>query len=441
MSHRVPDDRAEPHPGRTLARGSRLRASAQGVSWKPDGRCGTPRRVSRSSRHPRAAARNAACWTALLFASLAAATPAAGWTAETAEPPADRPSKLIDPEDGWFDVSGFLDESYGFVPFAIPVTEPALGYGAVLALVFIDKQPGAETWKTRPNLSVVGGLATSDGSRGWGALNSRYWRDGRLQTVVAFVDGELKLDYYGLGDAPLRDHPLPFALRPRSGWAQAKHRLGAGRSIAGLSFSFSSTRVDLEVAEGTPGLPAFAPETRLGAVTPTLAYDSRDNIFTPTRGLCADASVEFYRELLGSDVDFERAELIVLGYFPPHPRVFLGARASGASVSSDAPFYMHPFLYMRGIGVMRYLGDQTAQAELEVRYQFWKRVSLVGFGGAGLARSEVGGEVKSSTPGAGGTGLRYEVARKYGLHMGLDVAWGPDETAFYLQFGSAWTRL
>lgn len=397
--------------------------------------------VSRSSPNLRAAARIAACWTVPLVAGLIAAMPVAGWTAEAVKLSEPRPPKFVDSEDGWFDVSGFLDESYGFVPFAIPVTEPALGYGAVLALVFIDKQPGAETWKVRPNMSVVGGLATNDGSRGWGALNSHYWRDGRLQTVVAFVDGDLKLDYYGLGDAPLRDHPLPFAFRPRAGWAQARHRLGAGRSIAGLSFAFSSTRVDLEAAQGTPGLPPFEAETRLGAVMPSLSYDSRDNIFTPTRGLYADGSIELFREYLGADLDFERSELILLGYYPPHPRVSLGARASGAAVSSDAPFYMHPFLYMRGIGAMRYLGDRTVQAELEVRYQFWKRISLVGFGGAGLARSEVAGEVKSSTPGAGGTGLRYEVARKYGLHMGLDVAWGPDETAIYVQFGSAWMRL
>ena len=40
----------------------------------------------------------------------------------------------------------------------------------------------------------------------------------------------------------------------------------------------------------------------------------------------------------------------------------------------------------------------------------------------------------------GGTGFRYELARKYGLHMGLDVAFGPDDPVVYVQFGSAWMR-
>ena len=30
------------------------------------------------------------------------------------------------------------------------------------------------------------------------------------------------------------------------------------------------------------------------------------------------------------------------------------------------------------------------------------------------------------------------LARRYKLHMGIDVAFGPDGTAFYVQFGSAW---
>ena len=42
---------------------------------------------------------------------------------------------------------------------------------------------------------------------------------------------------------------------------------------------------------------------------------------------------------------------------------------------------------------------------------------------------------------AGGTGFRYELAREYGLHVGLDVAFSRDTTAIYLQIGSAWGGL
>ena len=47
---------------------------------------------------------------------------------------------------------------------------------------------------------------------------------------------------------------------------------------------------------------------------------------------------------------------------------------------------------------------------------------------------------KDSTVAAAGVGVRYEIARKYGLHMGLDAAWSRDGPAIYIQVGSAWMR-
>jgi hypothetical protein len=39
---------------------------------------------------------------------------------------------------------------------------------------------------------------------------------------------------------------------------------------------------------------------------------------------------------------------------------------------------------------------------------------------------------------SGGGGFRYEIARAYGLHMGIDLAVSPGTSAVYLQAGSAW---
>ena len=40
---------------------------------------------------------------------------------------ANAPSKFRSPEDGWLDLSAFMDEAYGFVPLVFPITEPAVG--------------------------------------------------------------------------------------------------------------------------------------------------------------------------------------------------------------------------------------------------------------------------------------------------------------------------
>ncbi len=75
-----------------------------------------------------------------------------------------------------------------------------------------------------------------------------------------------------------------------------------------------------------------------------------------------------------------------------------------------------------------------------MRWQFMNRVSAVGFIGAGAAASQFGRMTREQTVTAGGVGVRYEIARKYGVHMGIDVATSRDGTAGYLTFGSAWLR-
>ena len=41
---------------------------------------------------------------------------------------------------------------------------------------------------------------------------------------------------------------------------------------------------------------------------------------------------------------------------------------------------------------------------------------------------------------AKGVGFRYLIARRFGLHAGIDVACGPEENAIYFQVGNAWAR-
>ena len=43
-------------------------------------------------------------------------------------------------DDGWLDVSLWLEKPYGFFPMIIPITEPAVGYGAVAAGIFLNSK-------------------------------------------------------------------------------------------------------------------------------------------------------------------------------------------------------------------------------------------------------------------------------------------------------------
>ncbi len=356
-------------------------------------------------------------------------------------PPVSRRAQLRDPVDGQFDVSAFVDQAYGFVPIVIPITEPAVGFGAGGGLVFIDK-PGAEAGKfARPNITAVGGLGTENGTRGVFALDSRQWLDGRLQTVVAGVSASVNLDYYGLGDdRALREQPLRYNLKPVGGVVQGKVQLGQSRFSAGLGYLLSTMQVGFSAPAGTPGLPSFQRDSRIAALTPSFGYDTRDNIFTPTRGLYAEASASLFSEALGGDRDFQKAAGVVIYYVPLQEKLTLGLRGDVVSSFGQVPFYLRPSVQLRGVAAMSYQGDDMAQLEAELRWQCWGRWSIVGFSGAGFAWHDSGPGNREKSVVTYGTGFRYEIARKYGLHMGVDVAFGPDNPAVYVQFGSAWMR-
>ena len=352
------------------------------------------------------------------------------------------PSKFYSSEDGWLDVSGFLDEKYGFLPMAVPITEPAVGYGAAGGLAFLSSPLGeARAGFNRPNVTVIGGMGTENGSWGTVAGDLRHWMDDRVQTLAGVVYSSINLDFHGIGeDSVLSDRPLRYNLEPKGGLIQAKYRIGESRAWVGVNYAFARTRVEFEAPAATPGLPAFRSDTDVGGLTPSITFDSRDNMFTPTRGTYVEAMAGLFSEALGGDDEFQRVQIIAMQYVPLSPKLFLGLRAQIAASFGDEPFYLRPYIAMRGAPIMRYQGEEIAQLEAELRWQFYQRFSIIGFVGGGAAWNEFEQFENTQSVVTGGTGFRYEIARKYGVHVGLDVAFGPDNTAVYVQVGSAWAR-
>lgn len=360
--------------------------------------------------------------------------------ADGAGAPPAAASRFFDADDGWFDVSGFLDTAYGFVPVVAPITEPAVGYGAAGALLFIDREA---TGKGRPNIALAGGLRTENGTRGVFAGHLGTWMDNRLHTLVGAADADVNLDFFGLGGDRLPPGTgLGYSIAVRGGTAGASYRIGETPLWLGLQYGLADTTVGLtRPAVAAPGFTAEDRALRLAALVPSITLDARDNFFTPTRGWYVDLSVPVFREALGSNRDFQRPALTAMAYVPLASSLYFAARGAARSSSDGTPFYLRPFVDLRGVQAMKYQGDQAAEVELELRWQFHPRFSAVGFAGAGTARTDaLPGRDRDKTVTAGGAGFRYLLARTYGLHMGLDVGWGPDKPIVYVVFGSAWVR-
>jgi hypothetical protein len=368
---------------------------------------------------------------------LSAAAPQVGLVQEAPEP-----SRFRDPEDGQFDVSSFLEKPHGFLPVPIVITEPAVGYGGGLAGMFLRprEQAGEQGW-ARPNISAVGALGTQNGTRMAFAGDASRWLDGRLKTLAGLGGGHINLDFYGLGasraslDQPIRyslDVELAFLqgiwqIKPKSPWS------------IGLRYIYSQVEPKLRDAPVFAGLTDRV-DIEISAPAGVLEFDSRNNVFTPTRGIYAETVYLVSREDLGASVDFERFQQVVMAWFPVMHNVTLGVRGDYQRASDDAPFFLRPYIELRGVQAMRYQGDEMASAEIEARWQFRDRWSATVAAGAGTAHSD--GQSFSATQDivSGALGVRYELARKFGLHAGVDVGFSSETTAIYFQVGNAWFR-
>jgi hypothetical protein len=384
----------------------------------------------------------------LLLLTLVAALTAPAQGPGTATPPETKPeakkSRAADPKDpgdSSIDQSKSKDKSSAIIPVAIPITEQTVGVGAIGALLFLKKpEATGEAGFARPNIIAVGGAFTSNGSRGFFAADVRRWKNNSIQTVFAFASISANLDFYGLrGEGQKSGAPLRYGLRPIGGLTQVRFRLGRSRTWAGVQYAFASTKVSFR-QQDNPEVPAHEPESRVGGLAFSMSYDSRDVIFTPSRGAYIEASFGAFAPALGGTSSYQNATVTAIDYLRLGRRVTLGVRGDAGCSFGSAPFYTRPFLTLRGAPAMRYQGHCIAQTEEELRWQFWKRWSVVGFGGTGAAFRSFNQLSTATAIGTGGAGFRYELSSQFGMHVGMDVAYGPGGPAVYVVIGSAWMR-
>jgi hypothetical protein len=351
-------------------------------------------------------------------------------------------ARFFDPEDGQFDLSYFLEDPRGFLPIPIVVTEPAVGYGAGGAAMFLRprREAGDEGW-ARPDISAVGAFGTQNGTWGTFAGDASRWLEGRLRTLLGVAAGRFNLDFYGLGSEPSSvNQGVRYSLQFAGAVAQANWQL-APKSPWAVGLRYVYADVNPKPREDAPFLRlADRVRVKISAPTAIVEFDTRDNIFTPTRGIYAESSWLASREALGASDDFERFQQVLIGYHALPHDVTLGARGNYGWSSDGTPFFLRPFVQLRGVPAMRYQGDQAASIELEARWRFFGRWSVVGFGGAGTTRTNRQTFVATQNVGSGGFGFRYELASKFGLNAGIDFAHSPGTNAVYLVVGNAWFR-
>jgi hypothetical protein len=341
--------------------------------------------------------------------------------------------QFIDEEDKGLDFSNFLAKG-GFVPIPIFISEPAVDGGFGLAAAFLATDPERPRQITK---TAAAAFKTGNGSNGYLFFRSGYAFDGRLNYRIGIAHANITLDTF----PPFAPQGVQYTNHYDYGvLGSAFWHLRDDRFFFGPIIDFRKLRSQLDIA-GLP--PDFAKDfnrkLQTGALGFGVHFDSRDNPLTPTTGVNAFAEAKFNRGAFGSDRDYESyaVETYAFGKFSSNLR--FGLKFDLKAIRGDFPSYFAPYIELRGVQAVQFQGENVLSSEAEMTWQISPRWSLLAFGGVGT--TEAGSRRVFADSGAiwaGGAGFRYRIARKLGLDMGVDVAYGPDGTVFYLQFGHAW---
>ena len=272
-----------------------------------------------------------------------------------------------------------------------------------------------------------------------------FFKEGKIRYNGGGGISDINLDYYSIGDVDL---DRPFSLNTQSvAFRQSlKFKLGDLPLYLGPVQRYISA--ELSAANNLEDrLPSTIPpeledkltdllhsDVTTSGVGLELELDTRDNFFSPHTGLYYDLSYIAYRDAIGSDIDYDWYQLEGLNYFRLGPSWRAGIRLAGEIADSDDPLppFATPSLKLRGIPAARYQGAYVGLIEGELTWEIDRRWSVLCFAGAGRTAASASDFGSASSRVSKGAGFRYLIARRYGFHMGIDVARGPEDIVLYI---------
>ncbi|MEL7450573.1 MAG: BamA/TamA family outer membrane protein [Pseudomonadota bacterium] len=334
------------------------------------------------------------------------------------------------------------------LPVPIFVTEPAIGEGLGAALVYFHKPPAekpklltAETVtetarRSKPPPTATGIFAayTNNGTQGAGIGHARTMREDKYRLVAAAADLKVITETFA------SDVPFEFQLKGAMGYASIKRRFGDSQVFIGLSALAIDAAVDfrLDLGDEVPPPSLFGFDFQNYGLALSAIYDGRDDTMMPSSGQLVDLTTWRYDDAFGSDFEYTTTRLKAHSFHQWHDRFVMGFRLDVSTVGGEPPFFAVPYVSLRGIPALRYQGKTAGVVETEARYQFSKRWAAIAFVGGGFTNT--GNELQETQDDilAGGLGIRFKAIKQQNVWVGLDIARGPEDYAWYIQVGHPW---
>ena len=171
-------------------------------------------------------------------------------------------------------------------------------------------------------------------------------------------------------------------------------------------------------------------------VGPLAYFDTRDNIFAPTRGSYYQLSIAVHNKSFGSDYQFSKTVINLREYFSVGDDEVLALQWYGYFIGGSAPFHKLAELggqnQMRGYFEGRYRDKNYITSQVEFRIPLFWRIGFVAFAGMGDVAGDISQFNLRDIKASYGFGFRYFFNIKERLNLRLDFGFGNGSSGMYI---------
>lgn len=323
-------------------------------------------------------------------------------------------------------------------PVAFYTPETAFGFGGIsIATFHLENEPR----ETRPSSVQLGAsYTTKDQILVYAPFE--FYKDAerwRLEGELGFY--KYFYNFFGVGiNSREEDEETYEVTFPRA-------RLSLLREIKpglflGLGYQFDAFN-NLKIEEGGILEASEVPGKRDGTVSNVglLAfYDTRDDIFFPTKGVFIQGNFFTSSELLGSSFNYSKFELDSRYYRKVGRRQVVAANLFLSGSTSETPFYDLYYLgsrRTRGINNRRFQDNSEVSLAVEYRFPIAGRFGGAVFGSTGTVAPDLGQAFSSAYKNAAGAGLRYIFNKRDGVRIRVDYGLSREGGNFYFTIKEA----
>lgn len=323
-----------------------------------------------------------------------------------------------------------------FVPIPIPISNPSIGTGLAVALLYMHPQK-SEKPNAPTTTSGVMGMYTNTESWAVGALHDGYYRDDQIRFRFPAVHGEFNLDFYGIGnESPFRDNPVEYNAVTNAVIPRLLFRLPWNNWFLGGEYRLLNIDAQFNPSNLPSNTPGIGQQTQTAGFGLVSVFDSRDSNFWPLKGNWLELTATNNGAYTGGDYEYFKLISKWAQYFPLIDTVTYVYRLDGQFINGDAPFWDLSRVRLRGYTGGQLVDNLAVTAQTEVRWNFYQRWTTLAFVGGGRIADTVGDLSSAPTNWAGGGGLKYMLIKDQKLSIGIDVAYAEGgSVSVYFQVG------